>query len=116
MQVTTAELSRRATVGRARTPPLEPHVADRLLDLLSTDDSFRSSFTQNPRSAVIAAGFDESVFDNPLWRCKFGVQLASKAQILQARTEIRAMLLRGLDQTTPRLDANTDCSRYSLAQ
>lgn len=96
--------------------PLSAAATDRLLHLLSTDDSFRERFQADPRQAMEAVGFDEETLLAFPYDCFMGVELASKPVIAGAREEIRAMLLRGLDQTTPQLDANTGCSRYSLAQ
>lgn len=36
--------------------PLEMHVASRVLDLLATDDAFRSLFQQDPDAALAQAG------------------------------------------------------------
>lgn len=36
--------------------PLEAHVAGRVLDLLATDDAFRSLFQQDPDAALAQAG------------------------------------------------------------
>jgi putative modified peptide len=89
-----------------RTAPLDPQVADRLLDLLGTDDAFRRLFTRDPATALAQVGFirpEGTVAPND---CFWGItQLASKAQIAQARDEIRLMLTRGLAQTAPQLDA-----------
>ncbi len=96
--------------------PLSAAATDRLLHLLSTDDTFRERFQANPRQAIEADGFDEDTLLAFPFGCFIGVELASKSVIAGARQEIRAMLLRGLNQTTPTLDAGTDRARYSLAQ
>jgi putative modified peptide len=97
--------------------PLSPEIADRLLDLLSTDDAFRARFQRDPRAALhevgyvspepakmtacgaVAEAIPESLID-----CKVDT-LAPKQVISEARAEIRAMLTAGLSQTTPRLEA-----------
>lgn len=93
----------RPAVAKPRTAPFDPVVADRLLALLSTDDAFRLEFQRSPMAALASIGFSPAAGD--IWfDCFFGISLASKAQIAEARDEIRSMLLSGLDQTTPKLD------------
>lgn len=89
-----------------RTAPIDPQVADRLLALLSTDDTFRRLFTRDPATALAQVGFVRATGETAPDVCFWGItQLASKAQIAQARDEIRLMLTRGLAQTAPQLDA-----------
>ena len=91
---------------RQRTAPLDPQTADRLLDLLSTDDAFRTLFRRDPRQALKQVGFvNDTDLASPR-DCFFEIQtLASKESIAAARDEIRLMLTRGLAQTSPGLDA-----------
>jgi putative modified peptide len=89
---------------KKRSAPLDPQVADRLLDLLSTDDAFRKLFTRDPREALAQVGFVNatdlpSPADCSVW------PLASKAQIAAAHDEIKQMFTSGLNYTTPKLDA-----------
>jgi hypothetical protein len=44
-------------VGKRRSASLDPQVADRLLDMLSSDDGFRALFMRNPREALSQVGF-----------------------------------------------------------
>ena len=82
------------------------HVADRLLDLLSSDDAFRSLFMSNPREALAQVGFvNETDLESPYW-CFWGIsKLASKRAIAEARCEIRNLLTSELSQTATQLDA-----------
>jgi len=92
--------------SKQRSAPLEPQVADRLLDLLASDDAFRELFTHNPGEALEQAGF-VNITDKPSPKfCFWGIELASKEEIARARDQIRAMLTRGLGQNPPQLDAN----------
>lgn len=54
----TAVLESRSTTAKPaakkRSAPLDPQVADRLLDLLSTDDTFRQLFQTSPRQRFAA--------------------------------------------------------------
>lgn len=105
----TAVLDARTTTtlaAKKRSAPLDPQVANRLLDLLSSDDKFRLLFMRNPREALSQVGFvNMTEFASPHF-CFGGIsKLASKADIGAARDEIRNMLTSGLAQLTPSLDA-----------
>lgn len=101
---------------RTTTSPLDAQVADRLLDLLGTDDLFRERFQRDHLAALRSIGYEPPTSDQmtacgavpnalpvPFADCKVR-KLAPKEAIRGSREEIRAMLLRGLDQTTPKLD------------
>lgn len=111
---TVSQESNTATYARParRTAPIDPQVADRLLDLLSTDDAFRRLFTRDPGKALAQVGFEKAAGEYSPEGCFWGIsQLASKAQIAQARDDIRLMLTRGLAQTSPGLDAEIAARR-----
>lgn len=110
--------------SRIKTAPLDAAIADRLLDLLSTDDGFRLRFQQNPRAALEEIGYESPTpakmtacgsmpiaEPEALIDCRVN-ELASKTVIAQARSLIHAMLTRGLSQTTPDLDARTASVRH----
>lgn len=108
-----------------KTAPMDPRIADRLLDLLSTDDGYRSRFQQDPRAALSEIGYEapppgmmtacgtlplaepEALID-----CRVN-DLAPREVIAAARTEIRAMLTRGLSQDAPKLDATLTSARFT---
>ena len=46
-----------ATMKGKQSEPLSPKVADRLLDLLSTDNEFRRLIKKDPQAAFIQAGY-----------------------------------------------------------
>ena len=105
------------------TAPLSPEIADRLLDLLSTDDAFRARFQADPRAALHEVGYQSpapakmtacgavaEAIPETLIDCKVE-ELAPKEAIIQAREEIRAMLTSGLAQTSPGLDTANDARR-----
>lgn len=106
------------------TAPLSAELADRLLDLLSTDDLFRERFQQDHLAALRSIGYESPPLGlmtacgtlplsqpEPFGDCKV-TDLAPKESIAGARKEIRAMLLRGLDQTTPQLDVGNPGLRH----
>ncbi|AWZ07878.1 putative modified peptide [Streptomyces sp. ICC1] len=75
---------------------IPPRVADRLLDLLATDDAFRELFQQNRHAALVEAGYelseDQLRAASP-FSCLIVDQLAGKAAIADARDQLRAYLL-----------------------
>ncbi|MNV48713.1 hypothetical protein D3C71_1406350 [compost metagenome] len=80
---------------------LEPFIADRLLDLLGTDNSFRRSFRKDPANALLQIGYVPATQDVAAelgyLRTSLTVErLASKERITQSRDEIRRMLTQGL--------------------
>lgn len=96
--------------------PLSAEIADRLLDLLSTDDAYRVRFQADPRAALYEIGYQSSVqgsmtacgmapaaIPETLIDCKVQ-DLASKEEIKAARQEIRTMLTQGLTHIAPQLD------------
>ena len=108
------------------TAPLEARIADRLLDLLSTDDGFRDRFQRDHLSALAeigyvpqepgamtACGLVVSAQPEPFDDCKV-TQLAPKQVIASARAELRKMLLTGLNQTVPQLDVGLDSTDFVL--
>jgi putative modified peptide len=95
-----ARSSARPVIAPRLTAPFDPAVADRLLDLLSTDDGYRALFQRDPRAALAQVGHVLSSDEV----CFFGITLASKERLLEARSGIKGMLLSGLSQQTPKLD------------
>ncbi|SNT83745.1 MULTISPECIES: NHLP-related RiPP peptide [unclassified Stenotrophomonas] len=87
---------------------LEPMVAQRLVNLLATDDEFRNCFMSDTGAALKAVGHapqDPAEFDAFLRLCCKEVKLASREQILSARSEILAMLTTGTAYTVPMMEA-----------
>jgi putative modified peptide len=112
--------------GKITTAPLDAELADRLLDLLSTDDLFRERFQRDHLAALQSIGYESPnpglmtacgavpVAQPEAFRdCKV-TELAPKGAIAAARDEIRTMLLRGLNQTTPKLDVGNAGGHYRL--
>lgn len=95
------------------TAPLQPKIADRLLDLLGDSDKFRELFQQDPAYALQLVGHEgpsalEARADAStpsISGCLSVRELASKDVIRAARTELRTMLLAGLAQISPLLEA-----------
>ncbi len=113
-------------MNKPLTAPLDPALADRLLDLLSTDDLFRERFQRDHLAALRTIGY-ESPTPGQMTACGLVAnaqpeafrdckvqELASKDAIQAARVEIKAMLTRGLAQNTPQLDSRTSSTAYAL--
>lgn len=93
--------------------PLDPRVADKLLDLLSTDNEFRRLFKKDPLAALVRAGYEhrdsapikaEQVNAQSPATCLQVKRIASKRAIASARTEIRDTLISGLGFIPHKLD------------
>lgn len=70
---------------------LEPKVANRLLDLLATDDSFRSLFIKDTKAALEVAGYahaDERLPHPAICFLPVSGLLASKESISAARERL----------------------------
>lgn len=92
------------------TAALDSKTADKLLELLGTDDTFRALFSTDPMAALAQAGHvastdpaDETM--RMLESCCKVRKLASKEDIRKSRGEINRMLTSHLSQITPYLDA-----------
>lgn len=100
--------------GKMKTAPLDAAVADKLLDLLGQSDDFRALFAANPSAALQQVGYQATTQKSSLVAeatapsiagCIGVQQLASKEDILASRDALRSMLLSGLSQISPQLDA-----------
>ena len=109
-------------MAEAKTAPLDAKIADKLLDLLGTDNEFRRLFKKDPLSALTRVGYKapkdqvagaETTPDAPraLHACCRVQRIAPKADIIKARAEIKKMLVSGLALTTPQLDAAITADR-----
>lgn len=99
--------------GEKNVAPLGADVAEKLLDLLSSDDAFRAQFQANPVEALktigyVAPAFGAQVGDLsvPFAACSV-VQLASPDLISAARQELKATLVKGLAYHTPTFESGT---------
>lgn len=92
---------------------LSPKVADRLLELLSTDNEFRRLIKKDPQAAFLQAGYKPSKelaewlkkcppkgplpphVPLPPWMCCDIDRIAPKAAVIAARSELRQMFTGG---------------------
>lgn len=116
--------------GGAMSAPLDPKTADKLLDLLGTDNAFRRLFKKDPQAALAKVGHQPSKeaiaalrkgppftppgppsVVPPIAGCMQVQRIAPKADIIKARADLKTMLTSGLAYTTPNLDATATAAR-----
>ena len=88
----------------ASTPALDPKVADKLLDKLSTDNDFRRLFKKDPAAALVKVGHPKDAAAATASCCQVQ-SIAPKAEIVKARNELKTMLTASLGMTPPQLNA-----------
>lgn len=84
---------------------LEPEVADRLLELLSSDDDFRQRFQDDPAAALQEIGHAPAVkamkgsrpIEGQPYYCMTSNKLASKEEIRECRDSLRDHLTQRAD-------------------
>lgn len=111
-------MATKKTGASGKAAPLEAKVADKLLDLLGTDNEFRRLFKKDPAAALRKAGYkvpkgDEAAASNLQ---QLGAQLkvekiAPKANVLKARQEIKTSLMSGLHMQPIHLNVPTSLVR-----
>ncbi|MEJ7745927.1 MAG: NHLP-related RiPP peptide [Luteimonas sp.] len=116
-------MATKKTAG-AKSAPLDPKVADKLLDLLSTDNEFRRLFKKDPQAALAKVGHPESKAAvaalrkgppftppgpppviPPVWDCMSVQRIAPKAEIIRSRDTLKSMFTSGLAYLPVQLDA-----------
>lgn len=117
-------MATKKTAG-AKSAPLDPKVADKLLDLLGTDNEFRRLFKKDPQAALAQVGHPEAKAAvaalrkgppfkppgpppvvPPTAECCQVQRIAPKATIIKARSALKDMLMGGLVYSPPHLDAS----------
>lgn len=75
---------------KAGHPPMEAEAADKLLELLSTDDEFRKLFAHDRQKALEQVGYPAA--GEKSIQCTTVRQMASKEEIAAARDELKSYL------------------------
>lgn len=109
-----------ATMKGRQSEPLSPKVADRLLDLLSTDNEFRRLIKKDPQAAFIQAGYKlpkelaawlkqtpgkgprpplPPHVPMPPWMCCNIDHIAPKSSVGLSRQLLKGMLTQGMNQS-----------------
>lgn len=120
--------------GKTQAAPLDPKVADRLLDLLSTDNEFRRLFKKDPQAALVKAGWKPPKAPVaapvgtkarkgppfpppgppavvPPVMCLKVDRIAPKDHIIRTRDELRTFLTTELSYIPHKLDATYNAAR-----
>lgn len=81
--------------------PLPPHIVDKLLDLLGSDDEFRSLFQKDPAAALVQLGYQaaaqhagkEQITGGEMFYCMTAKNLASKEELQRTREALKDFLV-----------------------
>ena len=109
--------TKKTTGASGKTAPLDPKVAGKLLDKLSTDNEFRRLFKKDPKAALIRVGYKEPLETGTgskrrrIYDCCAIDRIAPKADIVKARDAILGMLTAGLGHQPIQLNAATASRR-----
>ncbi|GAA0617879.1 putative modified peptide [Kribbella sandramycini] len=80
---------------------IPPHVADRLLELLATDDGFRELFARDRHAALVQVGVAPELVQVAPLECMKVERLASKSELAATRAELVAGLTSTSGQVAP---------------
>ena len=92
-------MATKKTGATGKAAPLDPKVADKLLDMLGTDNEFRRLFKKDPGAALVKAGYkvpkgDAAAADNLRSYAQRAVEkIAPKAGRAEGAQEIKTSLL-----------------------
>ncbi len=121
-----------ATRKGKQSEPLSPKVADKLLDLLSTDNEFRRLIKKDPQAAFIQAGYKPSKelaawlkqfpgkgprpplpphVPTPPWLCCKIDRIAPKAKVVAMRGTLHSMFTSGSAHQPIELNVGTASRR-----
>ena len=103
-------MATKKTGATGKPAPLDPKVADKLLDKLSTDNEFRRLFKQDPAAALVKVGHPKAAAALTGGCCQIQ-SIAPKEQIKRSRDELKTMLASGLSMSPIRLDAGSGVPR-----
>lgn len=111
-------MATKKTGASGKAAPLDPKVASKLLDKLSTDNEFRRLFKKDPGAALIQVGYKLPKGDvaaaaqfEKLCGCAKVQSIAPKADIQKSRQEIMANLTAGLGHQPIQLNASSSIRR-----
>lgn len=111
-------MATKKTGAPGKAAPLDPKVASKLLDKLSTDNEFRRLFKKDPRAALIQAGYKLPKGDagaaaelDRICGCMSVQRIAPKADVLKARESLQAYFIAGIGMMPIQLNAPTNDSR-----
>ncbi|HSX65046.1 MAG TPA: NHLP-related RiPP peptide [Pseudoxanthomonas sp.] len=111
-------MATKKTGASGKAAPLDPKVASKLLDKLSTDNEFRRLFKKDPKTALIQAGYKVTKNDvesqaelEQLCCCIQVKNIAPKNAIMKAKASLQNYLTAGLGMMPIQLNAPSADSR-----
>ena len=112
-------MATKKTGASGKAAPLDPKVAGKLLDKLSTDNEFRRLFKKDPKAALLQAGYklpkgDTAALANleSICCCMKVQSIAPKATIIKAKESLQGYFTAGLGMMPIQLNApSTDSLR-----
>lgn len=111
-------MATKKTGASGKAAPLDPKVASKLLDKLSTDNEFRRLFKKDPKAALIQAGYKLPKGDvgaaaelDRICGCMSVQGIAPKADVLKAKESLQAYFTAGLSMSPIHLNAPSTDSR-----
>jgi putative modified peptide len=111
-------MATKKTGASGKAAPLDPKVAGKLLDKLSTDNEFRRLFKKDPKAALLSVGYKEPEKDGAglsrVYDCCQVQGIAPKADIVKARDVLLQQLTAGMSQSPIQLNVATSASRRTL--
>ena len=111
-------MATKKTGASGKAAPLDPKVAGKLLDKLSTDNEFRRLFKKDPQTALVQAGYKLPKGDTAALAelervcCCMAVQnIAPKADVIKARESLQEYFTAGLGMSPIHLNVPSTASR-----
>jgi len=94
-------MATKKTGASGKAAPLDPKVAAKLLDKLSTDNEFRRLFKKDPAAALKKAGYTGLPLESSSLSCMSVQRIAPKQEIAAAREQILSYLSSTTAQLNP---------------
>lgn len=109
-------MATKKTSASGKAAPLDPKVAGKLLDKLSTDNDFRRLFKKDPKAALLSVGHKEAGAGDGggIYDCCQVDRIAPKAEIVKARDELLKQFTAGMSQSPIQLNVADSASRRTL--
>jgi putative modified peptide len=111
-------MATKKTGASGKAAPLDPKVAGKLLDKLSTDNEFRRLFKKDPKAALSSVGYKapkEAVAGLKQVHDCCGIDnIAPKAAIVKARQALLESFVAGLGQSPIQLNVESTAARRTL--
>ncbi|MGH8025563.1 MAG: NHLP-related RiPP peptide [Pseudoxanthomonas sp.] len=108
-------MATKKTGASGKAAPLDPKVAGKLLDKLSTDNEFRRLFKKDPLSALVSVGYKPPQDDGSALRsiqnCCRVDRIAPKADIVKTRGAMLELLMAGMMQSPIHLNVASTAAR-----